>query len=338
MQIGTGARFTVMVRLLGRSLLLAVGLSLLIGSMLSDVNRTLAGGPAAIPAATAGDPAAGLRAVTLGGHMDGFSSWSPDGRQIAFMRDGRIFLVSPDGSGVKGLGSAADGWDVSPVWQPDGKAVTFIRLFPEARKSQIVSVDPATGAESVLVKSAEPMGYLAWAPDGKRLYYTTSQRLLRYDSATRRTEPVHVLAGDWEMLAGGIAVSPNGRQVVFGAGPREGQGVRYDLWLLWLDGQRRPSEQPQRLTSGGGIMPSFHPKLDHIVYRNPRRGTGLYLLNLSNHSTKRILADSGKAMYFHPAISPDAKSLAVSGLALGGEKDRPKLISQLFVMELPASR
>lgn len=335
MRIGAGARFTVMVRLLGRSLLLAVGLSLLIGSMLGDVGRTLTGGPAAIPAAAAGDPAGGLRVVTLGGHMDGFSSWSPDGRQIAFMRDGRVFLVQPDGSGVKGLGGAGDGWDVSPVWRPDGKAVTFIRLFPEQQKSQIVSVDPAAGTESLLVNSREPMGYLAWSPDGRWLYYTNSQRLLRYDRRTRRTEPVHVLAGEWEMLAGGIAVSPNGKQVVFGAGPREGQGVRYDLWTLLPDGRKG---QPERLTFGGGIMPVYHPNGGQIVYRNPRRGTGLYLLDLSTHANRQLLSDSPKSMYFHPAISPDGKRLAVSGLTLGGEKERPKLISQLFVMELPAGR
>lgn len=336
--MGAGARFTVMVWLLGRRLLLAVGLSLLLGAMLGDVGRTLTGGPAAIPAATAGEPVKGMRGITLGGHMDGFSSWSPDGGQIAFMRDGQIFLVKPDGSGVKGL-ARSDGWDVSPVWRPDGKAVTFIRLFPEREEAQIVSVDPATGVESVLISVAEPMGYLAWAPDGKALYYTTGRTLRRLNPDTRRTEPVHVLADDWEMLAGGVAVSPIGRELIFGAGPREEQGVRYDLWLIRLDRARdgAPAEQPRRLTSSGGIMPAYHPKKGEIVYRNPRRGTGLYRLDLSTHSNRRILADSARAMYFHPAFSPDGQRLAVSGLTMGGEKEHPKLVSQLFILPLSAA-
>jgi TolB protein len=57
--------------------------------------------------------------------------WSPDGRWIAFSPDrgykGGIFIVRPDGSGLKRVTNSG-GW---PVWFPDGKRIAFRTLRPD---------------------------------------------------------------------------------------------------------------------------------------------------------------------------------------------------------------
>jgi Tol biopolymer transport system component len=51
------------------------------------------------------------------------SSWSPDGKKIVFAKEGRIFVVSPDGQSLQLLTDTGE--DSSPVWAPDGKQIAF---------------------------------------------------------------------------------------------------------------------------------------------------------------------------------------------------------------------
>ena len=49
-----------------------------------------------------------------------YPSWSPDGRTLAFERDGDLFTVSIDGSGEVGLAHHPS-LDETPVWSPSGE-------------------------------------------------------------------------------------------------------------------------------------------------------------------------------------------------------------------------
>jgi TolB protein len=59
-------------------------------------------------------------------------SWSPDGREIAFMswRNGRteLFRMNADGSGQELLLSMPDGDAVDPRWSPSGDAIAFVHV------------------------------------------------------------------------------------------------------------------------------------------------------------------------------------------------------------------
>ena len=71
--------------------------------------------------------------ATLDGVLDHYAAdsdptWSPNGRQIAFVsrRDGNdeLYLMAPDGSGLRRLTNDA-GADVTPRWSPDGEWLAF---------------------------------------------------------------------------------------------------------------------------------------------------------------------------------------------------------------------
>lgn len=274
--------------------------------------------------------------------MDGFGAWSPTGREIAFMRDGQVMLTDPNGKRVRPLTSQPDFWDADPVWRPDGKALAFVRLSTRDNQSQVMelplnglpSARTAAGQPRELARESGPIGYLAWSPAGDALYYTTSDRIVRITPASGKQEEVYQAPRGWELLSGGIAVTLDGRSLLFGGGPRLERGVEYDLYRLPVGGG-----DPERLTTQGGIMPSLNPSGQVVAYRNPRGETGIYLMNLATKAVERVLPDEPKAMFFHPDFSPNGQQLLVSRLLLTAppERGRGGFTSNIYAYSLSAN-
>ncbi|MEW8977520.1 MAG: hypothetical protein AB2385_03865 [Symbiobacterium sp.] len=307
-------------------LLLGVGMALLVGLLTAGDLARLHGAGGASVARVADMPAAGgtegrLLPLTQSAAMDGFAVWSPDGRQIAFMRDGQILLVQAGGGTARVLTSHPAAWDAGPVWRPDGRALAFVRLSTRDNRAQVMELSLGPGGEPTgppreLVREAGAIGYLAWDPRGESLYYTTNNRIVRVGTGGGRTEVFRAPEG-WDLISGGLAVSPDARWLLFGGGPQQPGGVEYNLYRIPARGG-----QPEQLTTGGGIMPGLHPGGQLVAYRNPRGASGIYLLNLVTGSAERLLADEPRAMYFHPQFSPDGRRLLVSRLILAPRRER----------------
>lgn len=100
-----------------------------------------------------------------------FSSWSPDGRRIAFMgkmpgRPWRIFLVDRDGGAAV---EAAPGEDSqgAPTWSSDGQKLAYgTVLCTETQSCRIRTVDLKSRHVEDLPKS-QGFRTARWSPDGK---------------------------------------------------------------------------------------------------------------------------------------------------------------------------
>ena len=119
--------------------------------------------------------------------------WSPDGKQIAFLRsdpppekivlhngqvitpqsDITIFIINSDGTGEYPLtGEDDDEWEAS--WSPDGKHLVFTsdRLAkPGTGQTDVWRINIETKALRRLTRTVSLTVEVAWSPDGKYIAY-----------------------------------------------------------------------------------------------------------------------------------------------------------------------
>ena len=177
-------------------------------------------------------------------------AWSPDGRHIAFHRNGEIRVVDRDGRNERRLTKRAPGlhWPASfPAWSRDGTRVAFTG----ARDLYAVAV--STGALTRLTRSAQSWlgnSTAAYSPDGRTIAFSRSTDAFNND--------IFLMAADGKNLRrltrsqgtdGRLGEetmptwSPDGRTIVF-VSNRDGN---WELYAIRRDGggERRLTRTPR---------------------------------------------------------------------------------------------
>jgi Tol biopolymer transport system component len=100
-------------------------------------------------------------------------AWSPRGDLIAFIRDRTLFVVRPDGRGLRRLLPLRRGpeWYAEPSWAPDGSRIFVIsaRLGPADRS--IASVRP-DGTDRRSERHPRAFAYGSYSPDRTSVAWT----------------------------------------------------------------------------------------------------------------------------------------------------------------------
>lgn len=96
--------------------------------------------------------------------------FSPDGRTIAFARNGDLFSIRPDGSGQRQLTSGPE-LDSVPVVSPNGKYVVFERRASADAPADLYTVGSAGGGLKALTGGVEGDREAAFSPDGKAIVF-----------------------------------------------------------------------------------------------------------------------------------------------------------------------
>jgi TolB protein len=83
-----------------------------------------------------------------------------------------LYVIRPDGTGLRRLTRTGDSTEASPTWSPDGRSIVFSHhgFVGVPASIDIIGVD-GTGARQLLVVPAG-WAYPAWSPDGRWIAFT----------------------------------------------------------------------------------------------------------------------------------------------------------------------
>jgi dipeptidyl aminopeptidase/acylaminoacyl peptidase len=304
-------------------------------------------GASAVFVADLASPATPPRRITAGGtpRAEHSPAWSPGGRQIAFLSDGRDkgqlqLYVAPVAGGRAERLTSLKGFLADPRWSPDGRRLAF--LFTENAPRAAGPVQPGvveTGEvgetvyyqrlavvdrDSGRVRQVSPPGLYVyeydWSPDGTRCVLSAAHgpgdngwyvaRLYALDVASGRTR---------EILNPGtqIAVprwSPDGKTIAYIGGLMSDEGATGgDVYTVPASGGKPRNRTPGLDASASWL--AWLPSGRQIVFTEHRDGgSGLARLDLAGgvtqlwHGAETITGEGGS---FAASASRDGRTFAL---------------------------
>jgi Tol biopolymer transport system component len=116
----------------------------------------------------------GFRKITSGANNNGFASFSPDGKRIAYR------TMGPEGSGLRimnlengQIAPLTEDYDNFPVWSPRGDLIAFVRKVDN--DFEVYTVHPDGKDAKRLTHSKGNEAHLNWSPDGESILFATTR-------------------------------------------------------------------------------------------------------------------------------------------------------------------
>ncbi|NDQ56745.1 MAG: S9 family peptidase [Acidipila sp.] len=156
-------------------------------------------------------------------------AFSPDGKEICFTANadkeaaistnGDLFVVPVDGSAAPKRITTNPGFDGGAVYSPDGKTIAYhaqLIAAYEADRWRLMLYDRASGKHTNLSENFDrSVDTIAWAPDGKSLYFTAEDRgvvAIFNMAAAAGSEPKGVVR---LFTVEGFGLTPDGKTLIF---------------------------------------------------------------------------------------------------------------------------
>ena len=241
---------------------------------------------------------------------DSSLTWSPDGSQIAFESEKKLFAVNTDGTQLRQL-TNSDTYETYPAWSPNGVHIAFLAF--EQGGWKLYSMEESGLNRKLLSPLPALKSPPAWSPSGNNLAFATEQGIyILYPNgsvAARLTDDSTDALPVW---------SPNGVRLLFRSerdGNKEIYVIRYDgTGLLNLSEHPREDDEPAWSSTGEEIV--FTSRRDEVIlneegsyhFRNE-----LYASPSDSSAVRRL---TNRTTVFAPSFEPQGTRVAISGVTV----------------------
>jgi Tol biopolymer transport system component/DNA-binding winged helix-turn-helix (wHTH) protein len=257
-----------------------------------------------------------------GNHGDCCPTWSPDGRQVAFIRyspEGLAIYAVPALGGTEHLlyRGPADFIPELPAitssldWSPDGKVLAFSQRHENKSSASISFLSLSDFTTRHLTSPADQ--YVdygpAFSPDGQNVAFIR-RTIAGVDSdlfvvPTTGGKPSQ-LTFDNSPIFGAPAWTADGRDIVFSS-------IRGGLPTLWRISAGGGRPQPIAGVGATACCPSISPNGNQLVYSSSIANYGIWRVDLKDQTHVQGPPDlliSANERNWRPDFSPDGKRIA----------------------------
>lgn len=247
-------------------------------------------------------------------------TWSPDGRQIAFVQEpmneaanrnlhsSKLYLLTLDSGDVL----EADVEDaLQPAWSPNGRWIAFVQIRGGYRTIRLL--DLHSGQNRGITPGDAVHWSPSWSPDGKYLYYcadtagTMNIQRIRFEELTGASigEPQAIpLPGDY---IGPITIARSAAELAY---VRDFSTTT--LYQVPFDLRESQLGIPQRLPLTSNLMLAVELSLSldghQIAYSTQRLQRDIFVAHLDGSHQRRLTDDRFRDL--DPAWSPDGTWVA----------------------------
>jgi dipeptidyl aminopeptidase/acylaminoacyl peptidase len=209
----------------------------------------------------------------------GGSTWSPDGKQVAFVTNitGRnnIWLLAATGGWPTQL-TISDQRQVSPSWSPDGNWIAYASDYDGNEQWDVFVVSPKTGEVQNLTKTKETSEENpVWSPDSKSIVYTVK--------------------------------------------PKSGSSYELDLMELATRRVKHITENtPKDRSNFAPVFSKDGKFLVYTQAEAGDRNSNIFLVDLAGSRTTLLTPHEGEQTFYAADVSPDGKAVLITSNAHSG--------------------
>jgi len=230
----------------------------------------------------------------------------------ATRRGGRddVFVINPDGSGLRNLTNPSGRTETEPSFSADGEKIVYVRKPSDSQNREIVTVNfPGGSQRTTVARSYAYFPEPAFSPDGEKIVFVK-----RSSDPTSDTEiyTVDVDGGGLSRLTddatqeGSPSFSPDGTEIAFS---RSGSGGTR-VWTMNADGSGKKNLSGP-YGEGADVDPDWSPDGTGIAFTRQRDGEGTDIYAIRPGGTGlRNITKNPNVFEGEPAYSPNGQRIA----------------------------